>query len=155
MNPKNRPDPTKRRISHEQLRSLTVKRLLGDGKEIRSSIAAKFRGMNQAERKMAISSVITSDIVSAMDQCGDDNITAPSYNSIVVNNLDWEDFLSTEEYAELYEEIEAALLAAEDDPEQYLLPPPQSPEFHMADDSDDIDINDANEGGIIVCPFCW
>lgn len=137
-----RPDP-KKRIKPEDLKALAIKKVFSKGKEARDALLAKIRTLDGAEKRYAIHSILNDADMSGGMSTGEH---VPSYQSIFVESLNWQDFISIEDHPELYEEIEAALLC-EADPDDSPEPPPQSPTMFMEDDD--------QETEHIVCPFCW
>jgi hypothetical protein len=137
-----RPDP-KKRIKPEDLKALAIKKVFSKGKEAREALLAKIRTLNGVEKRHAIHSILND---ADMDHGVAVGEHVPNYQSIFVESLNWQDFISIEDHPELYEEIETALLC-EADPDDSPEPPPQSPTMFMEDDD--------QETEHIVCPFCW
>lgn len=137
-----RPDP-KKRIKPEDLKALAIKKVFSKGKEARDALLAKIRTLDGVEKRHAIHSILNDADMNDGVSVGEH---VPNYQSIFVESLNWQDFISIEDHPELYEEIEAALLC-EADPDDSPEPPPQSPTMFMEDDD--------QETEHIVCPFCW
>lgn len=149
---KQREDPKLRHI-----RKLTIVKLIEKNREKRDAIFARLRGMKHDQRKSDFEHRENSG-----DMAIDDSDNSPiidnlleiieSYESIMMKSIDWDEFISNEEFTELYNEIEATMAEETHNFNDVQTPDEENDLFFSQEELDAFDM-DSTES--ILCPICW